>query len=335
MKLRAPKKANKDREGRSASSSSARKGFTLFFDTIPKEILGTALRFLSLLPNAVNWTKYLQMRCINELVRVRGGLASFVKGRFRILCISKTLDCRFEQEKHKWKVPDEGVLWTIHGFSFSEDDVRRMRDHCPNLKEIDLRTNGENEIILEFNTSYGNQLDLVHIFRMTESELKRIVEACRNARFHIDAGYRPDILLPTLTIVGPQLEKIEFGIYEYEVDGEEWRAAWNLCTNLQVLHENDLSVEIIRSIMATPKLDLQEIRINFLIDYDGEYEGREDKSFMDVVADGTSNLEKLYFGNYEHASPNTFDTFINKNLVTLWSVTIGSRDRKILRLSPP
>lgn len=99
-------------EVRGPASSSARLECTPFLDRIPLELLDNILRFISLLPNAPNWDKQMQLSSILGLYGVNGAVATFLKGRFRTLCISKTADCDYECHAYHWKVPYERVLWT-------------------------------------------------------------------------------------------------------------------------------------------------------------------------------------------------------------------------------
>lgn len=63
-------------------------------------------------------------------------------------------------------------------------------------------------------------------------------------------------------------------------------AAWNLCSNLQVLHIIDLRVEKIRAIVGTPKYLLKEIRVYRLIYRYGELNSIE-STIMNIMAEGT------------------------------------------------
>lgn len=47
---------------------------------------------------------------------------------------------------------------------------------------------------------------------------------------------------------------------------------------------------------------------------------------IDVIADGTNSVGKLYFSYDASLFPNTFDKFMNKNLGTLRSVTLDTFD---------
>lgn len=68
----------------------------------------------------------------------------------------------------------------------------------------------ENGNVSEVIVSYGDQFDLIKVYGMPEIAFKRVLGACRNARFHADI-ITDDLLLPTLRILGPRLEKIRFG----------------------------------------------------------------------------------------------------------------------------
>jgi len=79
------KKARTETEVNGAASSSASCGDTLFFDEIEPEVLDNVIRFLSLLPNAVNWSKHVPISFIVGLFRVNGSLGTFLCNRFDTL----------------------------------------------------------------------------------------------------------------------------------------------------------------------------------------------------------------------------------------------------------
>lgn len=113
-----------ERTGRavnSSASSSFLSERTLFFHTIPQELHDNVLRFLSLLPHAVNWGVHIPLRNLVDLCRVNGGLGTFL-ARFHMLCISKTVRCVHERRRHNWQVPDEGMLW-MDSIDYARDFV--------------------------------------------------------------------------------------------------------------------------------------------------------------------------------------------------------------------
>lgn len=69
------------------------------------------------------------------------------------------------------------------GVSVSDDGLGRIREHCSNLKHIDM---GIQEIgnIAGFMASYGDQLEFVSVEHMPENELNVVAESRRNVRFH-------------------------------------------------------------------------------------------------------------------------------------------------------
>lgn len=65
--------------------------------------------------------------------------------------------------------------------------------------------------IADFLASYGGHPDWVYIDVMTEGELNHILTSCRKARFSAYVNYPyTDTLLPTLRILGPRVENIEY-----------------------------------------------------------------------------------------------------------------------------
>lgn len=97
----------------------------------------------------------------------------------------------------------------------------------------------------EFIASYGYQLDTVQSSNMEESGLELVFEKCRNAGFHVDANTH-QLLLPTLGILSPRLEKIQEICGAYNIDWEELTATWNLCSNLSTLIVSNVHVEDMR-----------------------------------------------------------------------------------------
>lgn len=228
-----------------------------------------------------------------------------------------------------------GVYWAnvgskletliIHSSLLNEDELKRLRKHCNDLKHIDKSCGkcGENsEHITEFDASYGDQLNLIHVSGISEGELRQMFDLCTHARFHADVDKR-HLLLPTVRILGPRLEKLKFGFFRREVDAGAWTAAWSLCPMLQVLNARALMLEETRAIMRTPKNHLKEIHICY-----GEYEDYEDDDFyskpekvMNIIATGTRDVEILFYENFIIFT-RVFDKFIDKNKAILQFVTI-------------
>lgn len=89
---------------------------SFYLDGIPTDELGTAMKFLSSLPNAANWETHIHLREVAELLGISGELGQESKARFSTLCISSTVDCSDEHKKYGWKLRKEGMGWT--------DDIR-------------------------------------------------------------------------------------------------------------------------------------------------------------------------------------------------------------------
>lgn len=126
------------------------------------------------------------------------------------------------------------------------------------------------------------------------------------------------------------MEQIEFHFPEDGISTEEWTAAWNLCSNLEVLDVSHLEVERIQAVMAAPKRNLKEISIFYCDEFEDIENGAE--MCRNVVADGTRSIEILHFENIDFPSSSVFDNFIDKNKDTLRSATIRN-DEEALSLS--
>lgn len=196
------------------------------------------------------------------------------------------------------------------GVTFSEDGLKRMRKHCHNLKRIELRGSNpveENGRIPQFISLYGDQFDFAYVGGMTEPELNLVVGACTNAAnpAHIDGR---DLLLPTLRILGPRLEKVYVNDGAL-IDADEWVAAWSLCSNLKALELSEMRSDEICAIMSTPKQNLKDLRIWHT----------EVDEIMNKIVEATGNVEFFEFvGGITRL--NMFHKFIDKNKSTLRSV---------------
>lgn len=96
---------------------------------------------------------------------------------------------------------------------------------------------------------------------MSESQLEFIAQTCDNARFHarIASGHP---VLPAVRILAPRLKKIEFDELGLWINIGECTAAWNLCTNLEVLIAGRLTLEQFSAITNSPKYTLKKLRIH-------------------------------------------------------------------------
>lgn len=97
----------------------------------------------------------------------------------------------------------------ISGVFVSQDNLRRIREHCRNLRRIDMDLQDE-ECYAEFTASYGRQLDFVYVHNMKENQLNRVFEGCRNARFSAFISSN-DLLLPTQDS-GASVGKVQDGL---------------------------------------------------------------------------------------------------------------------------
>lgn len=200
-------------------------------------------------------------------------------------------------------------------FSCTEDDIKAMREHCINLKHIDLRPVKwweNNGIVADFIASDGDQLESVCVYGMEEIELNKVAEACKNARFPAEV-YKQQLPVPPLRILGPRLEKILVRRGAFNTGTAEEAAAWNLCINLRVLEATGFKPQGMRAIMATPKHQLIEIIL--LSSY------RNTETIMNIIAEGTKSVETLDVAS-SNISSSACDKFIDKNNYTLRSINI-------------
>lgn len=77
--------------------------------------------------------------------------------------------------------------------------------------------------------------------------------------------------------------------------------------------------------MASPKIHLKEIQIYLLMgeeEDDDEYDENRAETIMNIIAEGTGNVEILQFHEYYCPPLFSFDLFISKNKSTLRSFSI-------------
>lgn len=211
----------------------------------------------------------------------------------------------------------------ISGVSCSEDGLKTMREHCKNLKHVDLRIANafsveESRNMAEFISSYGDQLDTIHAYDMEVGDLKLVYEKCVNARFHVDVT-RDSLSLPALRVLGPRMEKIRIFCEAFDFDREGFTAGWNLCSSLKEFGARKLYVEDISAFMATAKDNLRKISI-YPSAYD-EYGICNVEEIMNVIAKGTKSVEVLHIEQHI-ISLSSFDKFIDKNKSTLRSFSV-------------
>jgi len=156
---------------------------TFFLDSFPSEVLDNVVRFLSLMPNAKFWEPYVDLFQLEELFAVRGELGSFIKSRFDTLCVSSTVDLRWEYKILGWKDRYGPNLWTnnIHAarkyvlagggeylttlvIRIGHDEIEKggdqlindFRTHCPNLKSLSIMDKDSSWV-----NAFGKQLEKV------------------------------------------------------------------------------------------------------------------------------------------------------------------------------
>jgi len=240
-------------------------------------------------------------------------------------------NCRYIYEGSDTPQNVKGVDWkrigrhlerlTLCGVSVSQHELGKMRHHCSKLKYLVIILRGENNgDVAEFIGSYGDQLDFICIDDKMKGELKVVVENCSKARFHVHFTMG-QTMLPTLSVLGPRLEKATLDLSAFAIDTSEWAYHWKICISLKVLTVAHLRVEHIRAIMSTPKYHLKEIRIS-------NGDDSNTKEIMNIIAKGTTNVEIFHYHFNEFGpSLSNLDKFIDKNKSTLRSFRVTNQNR--------
>lgn len=85
-----------------------------------------------------------------------------------------------------------------------------------------------------------------------------------NERFDYKAARPRNELLPTLNLLGNQLEKISANLHDLRAsDMTEFEAAWKQCSNLQELNVWKCSGDQLQAVFATPKVSLEVLYVTF------------------------------------------------------------------------
>jgi len=155
----------------------------------------------------------------------------------------------------------------IHEFyDQRDDDVDKMKLHCPNLKSVSLRgrSSEDSPAITRLLASYGERLEYALLYWLNDDQIRDVATACPNARFRVYGGHGFGLSHSCLNLIGPRLEGVRFDYTEnVEMDGflVEWRKAWNQCVNLRHLDFNPTKVEDVQAIISTPKNHLVSIAL--------------------------------------------------------------------------
>jgi len=223
-----------------------------------------------------------------------------------------------------WKTLGDSVqILTVQLQFAGVEQVACIQEHCRKITRIHL------EVVVnlhegdeEFNNayadciaSYGDALECATVFDMGENQLQRIVSSCSNARFTSNVSQR-GMLLPTLSIMGRQLEKVNVGIEQNWGGSDRYAAAWSGCSNLREFHMVDvLKTADMGCFMTGAKFNLRKINICIKVE-------QNVKQFVDVLADGTGALEVLDL-RCLLPQADAFDRLVEKNKSSLASVTIS------------
>jgi len=175
---------------------------------------------------------------------------------------------------------------------------------------VDARTwkqSGGN--ITESIGTYGDQLELVHVQNMDESELNLIVGKCKNVRLHADISKNNS----AVRILGQRLESVFCDGPKYGMIVSEY--AWNTCSNLKKLILLNVNWADLRPVLATPKENIMLLHINITRIWDDGGDSSV-QTIMNLIAQSTKSIEIFHFTDYI-SSARVLYKFIYKNKSTL------------------
>ena len=125
-------------------------------------------------------------------------------------------------------------------------------------------------------------------------------------------------LVYAMRILGSRLMMLRLFEGE-EMFTEEYAAACDSCTNLEVLFVTLLRVDVTRAIIATPKDNLKVLRIYYTVNEQAGVSSME--TIMDLIAEGTRNVQILDVKELK-TSLGAFDNFIGNNKSSLRSFSV-------------
>lgn len=206
-------------------------------DAIPKEVLDNVLKFFSLLPKAKNWETHIPLDTIVKLYGVIG-LSSFLKTRFRTLCVSKSIDCFRENKHFRWK-RRRGMLWThdifearrfvsagggeylhtvVLGYGDGDGHVTGIVDdfgrYCPNIKSLSVHD--PHQIWTSAFREQLATLEKLEIATETPADIARYCHNLRELTLHANCDCMGDSEL--WEKVGPALECLTLTYYSMDVE---------------------------------------------------------------------------------------------------------------------
>lgn len=129
---------------------------------------------------------------------------------------------------------------------------------------------------------------------MGENELKRMMSACGEARFHTYICSQA-CLFPTLNILAGQLQSVIFTFATR--DCADLSKSWAGCSNLREAIFYVCDVELIEALMSTPNphlrilhIGLEDVIVETLSEDEQE---RRIGKIMDFVSEGTNSVEEF------------------------------------------
>lgn len=193
----------------------------------------------------------------------------------------------------------------------SVDQIENIGKFCRTLRHLEFFDSGHRST--KFSTqlsqllcSLGEQLEFAYLYDMHESDLLNIAKSCNNCCFHLRTPFGSPVL-PSLFILGHQLESARIGYGSNERDFDKWTFAWDECVNLRELRVDFCNVDDIKAIMSSLKSHLEVLNTR-MFDSDSEVV----KEVLDICSKGCGNVQHLEFMGSEHAR-GSFDKFVEKN----------------------
>lgn len=214
---------------------------------------------------------------------------------------------------------------TIGNFGITAEEIPwqigRIGRYCRNIRRISIQDVSEegNTAISQLLASYGEQLQYAKIHYMNEAQWGRVLRVCTNARFHVIA-MGTHSLLPTVNIVGRQLEKVLVASRTFVGDVADFTRAWDKCVNLRELYVQVGLLEHIRPVLSTPKPHLKSI----ILDVGQVREEGEMRELVDLLSSRTRGVERFSLAcpPYRLFSWDSLGPFFELNKSTLSYVSL-------------
>lgn len=211
-------------------------------------------------------------------------------------------------------------------------EIGKIELHCRNIRRIsigDVSRDGKTSLS-KLLASYGDQLQLAEIPCLNEVQWNSVMSVCTKARFHVAAlglsVLDPYSLLPSLNIVGLQLEKVRVGGRIFAGNITEFSHAWSKCDNLRELHIQVPNTEHIRAVFSTPKPQLKKMHLDFSF-FDDFMDDNEMIQVMKIISSGTKAVEafSLTCSSYRDFSWDCLGSFFELKKSSLSYVSLPFR----------